>query len=379
MKTRIAESMGRSAEFQSAVSRFFKPHRHALSNRLPIENRRYGRLQVCATIAAVAASYLLPHFCLGAELTLDSAPPVVVRTVPVAGAKDVDPALTEIRVTYSKTMRDGSWAWSKWQEENFPETNSNKPPYLSGDRTCVLPMKLQPGKSYALWLHGEQEKGFKDVRGTAAVPYLLSFKTAERSAVALTPSDSALNADQRAVLAWTDRQFRSFFDARTFDGWSPDERATLERRLIDALNGPRSTEYYQAINTLAAMRSTNALPRLREIAFERVDRNNRDRWMCVRALGLIGDKASVPDLIHLVYHGNQNTHWWAQITLVRLTGRDFGGDWEAWGKWWNESGGQPAYKPEIIRWWNGQPENVAELKKQLAESDAKFLGDVQPR
>jgi hypothetical protein len=188
-----------------------------------------------------------------------------------------------------------------------------------------------------------------------------------------------LNADQRAVLVWTDRQFRSFFDARTFEGWSNDERTTPERRLIDALNGPRSTEYYQAINTLAAMRSTNALPRLREIAFERVDRNNRDRWMSVRALGLIGDKTAVPDLIHLVYHGNQNTHWWAQITLVRLTGKNFGGDWEAWGKSWNESGGQPAYKPEIIRWWNGQPENVAELKKQLAESDAKFLGDVQPK
>jgi hypothetical protein len=58
--------------------------------------------------------------------------------------------------------------------------------------------------------------------------------------------------------------------------------------------------------------------------------------MCVRALGLIGDKAAVPDLIHLVYHGNVNTRWWAQISLVRITGQNFGGDWNAWGKWWNE-------------------------------------------
>ncbi|TAL05093.1 MAG: hypothetical protein EPO07_04140, partial [Verrucomicrobia bacterium] len=126
-----------------------------------------------------------------------------------------------------------------------------------------------------------------------------------KSAVSLTADKPAavdaslalLNDDQRAVLAWTDRQFRSFFDARTFDGWSDDERTKLERQLIDTLNGPQTRDYFQAINTLAALRSTNALPKLRSIAFERVDRNNRDRWMCVRALGLMSDRESVPELI----------------------------------------------------------------------------------
>ena len=197
-------------------------------------------------------------------------------------------------------------------------------------------------------------------------------------ATATDDSIKLLNDDQRAVLAWTDRQFRSFFDARTFDGWSEDERGALERKLIDALNGPRSTEYYQAINTLAAMRSTKALPRLREIAFERVDRNNRDRWMCIRALGLIGDRESVPELIHLVYHGNVNTHWWAQISLVRITGQNLGKDWNAWGKWWNEQKSQPPYKPEIVRWWDGQPE-PDKLAQALEESDQKFLVTLNPK
>lgn len=170
------------------------------------------------------------------------------------------------------------------------------------------------------------------------------------------------------MVAWTDRQFRSFFDARTSEGQSDEDRTQLERRLIDALNGPRSTEYYQATNTLAALRSTNALPRLREIAFQRVDRNNRDRWMAIRTLGMVGDKTAVPELIHLVYRGNVNTRWCAQISLVRLTGKNFGKDWNAWGKWWNESGGQPASNPEIIRWWNGQPE-PDKLAKGLEESD----------
>ncbi len=693
------------------------------------------KTRLALSTTALFAALVQP--VIAAELSLDSAPPVVVRTVPTAGALDVDPALSEIRVTYSKPMQDGSGAWSRWQAANFPETITNKPPYLTDGRTCVLPVRLQPGKSYALWLHGEQAKGFKDTNGQAAVPYLLTFTTASSTAApALTPlpkaedlpgqltfqgryrhrsrgsdintpselwvkespdgslnvlaqlpfSESAelasgnrknaltgyrigrnpsgerpgygidleladgmarlnrrgvqqdvdgktlkvpagawfdpntrpdsycaanillrafalaegetkdfrvydwdnsgealvgytirvrhagkervevpagifeanhlvltqittadtwykkraghvtdfwvldnhvivrvlrhrepyemllldcttpakletsplaqaavapaktevaaqrkfvravldekrmtfegepasweslerllaaipdrdrtvlewavastqitiqqqsewstrfaelarkhgfeyssyvgvhplgskggmppagqaatdspvadaelpllLNDDQKAVVAWTDRQFRSFFDARTFDGWPAEERANLERRSIDALNGPRSTEYYQAINTLAALRSTNALPRLREIAFERVDRNNRDRWMCIRALGIIGDKSAVPELIHLVYHGNQNTHWWAQISLVRLTGKNAGKDWHAWGQWWNESGGQPPFNPEIVRWWDGQPE-PDKLAESLAESDRKFLADVR--
>ena len=91
-------------------------------------------------------------------------------------------------------------------------------------------------------------------------------------------------------------------------------------KLIDTLKGPHSQEYYQAINSLAALRCTNALPALREIAFDRADKDNRDRWMATRALGIIGDKESVPEMIHLLYHLNANTRWWAQISLVRLTG-----------------------------------------------------------
>jgi hypothetical protein len=494
------------------------------------------------------------------EVSLASAPPVVVQTMPRAGATDVDPALTEIHVTYSKTMRDGSWSWSTWGEENYPET-MGKPRYLPDARTCVLPVKLEPGRFYALWLNSDRFKNFTDTNGRPAVPYLLNFRTSgtaapkpatvvgvgeltsdplierivnilisefpakedlttpegacvawqranaskdaatvsrlslvpldpneqvqgyqreerrdaaglarylqaladskivvvqvwrkelanvitylpflegkgrdpyssrsfglvngawknlgedrlsdlesaksgfatkkERlwkrfndlkaktvSAVVLdkdvTPTDSSLtllNEDQRAVLAWTDRQFRSFFDARTFTGWSEKERSDLETRSLDTLNGPRSREYYQAINSLAALHSQKALPKLREIAFDRADKDNRDRWMAIRALGTNGDKSDVPELVHLVYHGNVNTRWWAQISLVRITGQNFANDWNAWGKWWNAQNGQPPFKPEIIRWWNGQAE-PDQLAASLDESDRKFLENLKAR
>ena len=328
---------------------------------------------------------LLAGKATAAELTLASAPPVVVRTVPVAGATAIDPALTEIRVTFSKPMQDGSWSWSTWGQENFPET-TGKPRYLEDGRTCVLPVKLQPGTFYATWLNSEKFRNFKDANGTPAVPYLLTFTTAgQPSATATTtrveepgPLLALLNEEQRQIVAWTDRQFRSYFDQRTFAGWTAEEKQTLEARTIDTLKGPRTREYYHAINTLAALQSTNALPKLREIALERRDKDNRDRWMAIRALGLLNDRESIPELIHLVYHGNVNTRWWAQISLVRLTGQNFGSDWRAWGKWWNDSTPQNAFKPEIVRWWSGQPE-PDKLAEALAESDAKFLASLKER
>jgi RNA polymerase sigma-70 factor (ECF subfamily) len=313
---------------------------------------------------------------MAADLTLDSAAPTVVKTAPAAEARDVDPALAEIQVTFSKPMKDGSWSWSTSGNGKFPDT-TGKPHYLADGRTCVLPVKLIPGTAYAIWLNSQKFKNFKDANGTPAVPYHLVFTTrgTAPAAPAAAP-EPGLDESQRKIVAWTDRQFRSFLDARQFAGWSAKEKTDLATRLIDSLKGPKNREYYEAICSLAALGATNALPALREIAFDRADKDNRDRWMAVRAIGLLGDKPSVPELINLVYHGNTNTRWWAQISLVRLTGQNFGSEWNAWGKWWNESGGQPAWKPEIIKWWKGQAED-AKLAETLADSDKQFLDKIQ--
>jgi len=110
------------------------------------------------------------------EVTLESVPPVVVKTAPVAGASDVDPKLTEIKVTFSKDMQDESWSWATLSKESFPKIDG-KPKYLADKRTCVLPVKLEPGKTYAIWVNSEKFTNFKDADGHSAVPYLLVFKT----------------------------------------------------------------------------------------------------------------------------------------------------------------------------------------------------------
>ena len=111
------------------------------------------------------------------DITIETVPPVVVKTVPEAGAGEVDPALTEIKVTFSKDMTDNSWSWViHGNKENFP-TGDGKPKYLADKRTCVLPVKLEPGKTYALWVNSEKFTNFKDGDGRSAVPFLLVFRT----------------------------------------------------------------------------------------------------------------------------------------------------------------------------------------------------------
>jgi Bacterial Ig-like domain len=113
--------------------------------------------------------------CYGQE-TLESAPPVVVKTVPEAGASDVDPSLTEIKVTFSKDMQNGSWSWSTAWKDSTPKS-TGAPKYQDDKRTCVLPVKLESGKVYGFWLNSQKFHNFKDAEGRPAVPYLLMFKT----------------------------------------------------------------------------------------------------------------------------------------------------------------------------------------------------------
>ena len=105
-----------------------------------------------------------------------TARPVVVSTTPQAGAGDVDPAVTEVRVTFSKDMADSSWSWSTASADTGLEI-TEKPHYLADHRTCVAAVKLKPGHTYATWLNSGKFHGFADTDGRPAVPYLLVFKT----------------------------------------------------------------------------------------------------------------------------------------------------------------------------------------------------------
>ncbi|GJM26083.1 MAG: hypothetical protein DHS20C16_24980 [Phycisphaerae bacterium] len=104
-------------------------------------------------------------------------PPVVVKTVPQAGDTTVDAAkTTEIRVTFSKKMADKSWSWTQNSDDTFPKITGDIR-YDKDGKTCICPVKLEPGKTYVTWLNSGKFKNFKDATGQPSVPYLLVFET----------------------------------------------------------------------------------------------------------------------------------------------------------------------------------------------------------
>ena len=134
----------------------------------------------------------------------------------------------------------------------------------------------------------------------------------------------------------------------------PDDLKRLETTCIGVLSKPSAgngraivldvdgyswsdVERFKAINSLAAIRSKAAVPVLLRVATENIAKDNRERWMATRALGIIGDTSVIPDLITLLYFPNQNVRLYAQISLLRLAGPgvgNYGYAWEEWARWW---------------------------------------------
>lgn len=132
--------------------------------------------------SVVLAAVLFGATCtslVAAEPTIDNMPPVVVKTVPEAGAKNVAPGITEIKVTFSKKMADHSWSWSTVWSHSDPEV-IGKPHYEADGRTCVLKVRLEPNKTYGYWLNSQKFKNFKDDENRPAIPYLFVFKTSDK-------------------------------------------------------------------------------------------------------------------------------------------------------------------------------------------------------
>ena len=124
-------------------------------------------------------------FCPAGEvsdsISIVNLPPSVIKTVPQCGDDSVDPNLTEIKVTFSKDMKvtGHCWSWCSVQDDAFPKL-SDTARYLDDKRTCVLPVNLEPEKTYAIWINVDKYLSFQDPEGHSAVPYLLVFKTGQK-------------------------------------------------------------------------------------------------------------------------------------------------------------------------------------------------------
>lgn len=111
-------------------------------------------------------------------LTYEALPPVVIASTPAAGTLDVDAIQTkEIRVMFSKEMRtDKDFNLIPVSKATFPEL-TGKIHFLDDKRTCVLPVKLEPNKTYVIPLNLASPYTFFDTTGQAPLPYQIVFRT----------------------------------------------------------------------------------------------------------------------------------------------------------------------------------------------------------
>ena len=134
---------------------------------------------VTATLMTAIAAATLTGAARAQEVTVESMPPSVVKTVPACGDTTVPATTKQIEVTFSKDkMTKQMLSWCMHSQDTFPEITDQKGvKYLQDKRTCILPVNLKPGKTYVIWINTQKNNAFRDTRGNSAVPYLLVFKT----------------------------------------------------------------------------------------------------------------------------------------------------------------------------------------------------------
>ena len=112
-----------------------------------------------------------------------------------------------------------------------------------------------------------------------------------------------------------------------------------------------------ALAEASALKDPKLVPGLLKVAAYHVkdkDYDCRPKWMAVAALARQESDESVPLLVSLVDHGNQNTRFWARAALARKTGQDFKQDKQAWAKWWQEQG-HAAIDKELLKPYEAPP------------------------
>ena len=102
--------------------------------------------------------------------------PKVVKAEPANGATNVDPAITQISVTFNVPMSRGmSWIGGG---KDFPELPADKQAVWSVDKkTCTLPVALRPNQQYRIGLNSTSHRNFQSESGILLEPVLYEIKT----------------------------------------------------------------------------------------------------------------------------------------------------------------------------------------------------------
>ncbi|MBN2163647.1 MAG: hypothetical protein JXR25_03625 [Pontiellaceae bacterium] len=139
---------------------------------------RAGFLRSWRALSLVAVPLVL-FICVGLFVSfgLRRSGPVVVEVSPGILMNAVDPDICEISVTFDCAMLDNSWSWTGGGE-HYPKI-IGRPEYDSDCKTCTLPVRLEPGRWYAIGVNSPAHANFRSENKVPADPYLILFATAD--------------------------------------------------------------------------------------------------------------------------------------------------------------------------------------------------------
>lgn len=136
----------------------------------------------------------------------DDGSPRIIKTSPEAGAKDVDPSIKEITITFDRDMA-GGFSWTGGPPD-FPPGRDGQKPTWKDKRTCALPVSLQAAKFYRVGINAPSFQNFKSVQNVPVKPTAIYFTTQGASAdlqqktvkpeiISMIPKNGATDVDPK--------------------------------------------------------------------------------------------------------------------------------------------------------------------------------------
>ncbi len=109
------------------------------------------------------------------------------------------------------------------------------------------------------------------------------------------------------------------------------EGTTEYRSVLEAFADSNQEIRSYAVELAASWDVKEAVPAIVDML--KNDRSNTVRASCAHALGIYGNYAAVPALIEALGDDYKDVRIYAQESLKRLSGQNYGSDKEAWGHW----------------------------------------------
>ena len=163
------------------------------------------------SILLVNIMFIMKGVAIGESTATNSVsegPPRIIATSPVVAATNVDPATTEITVTFDRDMARGfSWTGGG---TNYPPLTDGQGPYWRDARTAVLEVKLEPGHFYRVGINSKSHRNFLSFAGVPALPSAIYFttrgaddklvaKTQKPIIIEMSPTNGATAVDPRTT------------------------------------------------------------------------------------------------------------------------------------------------------------------------------------